>query len=687
MRRAIVLLAPVLLAFVTPPVRTVAAQEAARRPLRATDIYQLREVRDPQLSPDGAWVAYTVTIADSARNRNDTDVWMSSWDGQTHLRLTSSPESESTPRWSPDGRWLAFLSGREDGKGSQVWLLDRRGGEAVRLTKLKSGIGDYAWSPDAKTLLLEMSDPDPDDAAGDSAKKKPKPIVIDSYRFKRDRAGYLDSTRTHLYLFDVATGRLDTLTRGRFDEESAKWSPDGRRIAFMSKREGDIERNERWHVYVMDARAGATPSQVTTKPAGGSGGGFEWSPDGRSISYYRTTMPAYSIYDQTMLAVVDVGEGADGSAAQTRDIGTKIDRDIRSPRWMSDGRTLLALVEDDRRQYVARVDAMTGEVERVTDGDRVVQSLSLGGEGRVATLVTTPLLPAEVFALEGGELRRISHQNDAWLAGVQLGVTEGLEARAKDGSEVHAVVTKPAGLAAGARAPALIRIHGGPTSQDAYAFHFERELFAANGYVVASPNYRGSSGRGQAYMKAIDADWGNKEVVDVQAVADALVARGLADAGRMGIGGWSYGGITTNYTIATTQRFKAAISGAGSSLQTSMYGTDQYTLQYDTELGAPWKNRDRWLKVSYPFFQADRITTPTLFMVGEKDFNVPAAGSEQMYQALRSIGVPTELVIYPGQYHGLTIPSFRVDRLQRYVAWYDRWLKPGGRGPTTDGMR
>ncbi|HET6681469.1 MAG TPA: prolyl oligopeptidase family serine peptidase, partial [Gemmatimonadaceae bacterium] len=142
-----------------------------------------------------------------------------------------------------------------------------------------------------------------------------------------------------------------------------------------------------------------------------------------------------------------------------------------------------------------------------------------------------------------------------------------------------------------------------------------------------------------------------------------------------------------NYTIATTQRFKAAISGAGSSLQTSMYGTDQYTLQYDTELGAPWKNRDRWLKVSYPFFQADRITTPTLFMVGEKDFNVPAAGSEQMYQALRSIGVPTELVIYPGQYHGLTIPSFRVDRLQRYVAWYDQWLKPGGRGPTTDGMR
>jgi dipeptidyl aminopeptidase/acylaminoacyl peptidase len=195
---------------------------------------------------------------------------------------------------------------------------------------------------------------------------------------------------------------------------------------------------------------------------------------------------------------------------------------------------------------------------------------------------------------------------------------------------------------------------------------------------VLSVNYRGSSGRGSAFQKAIYADWGNKEVVDLLGAVDQAVAAGIADPERLAIGGWSYGGILTNYTIAQTPRFKAAVSGAGSSLQLSMYGVDQYTVQYDLELGYPWtaEGRERWLKVSYPFFQADRIKTPTLFVVGERDFNVPAVGSEQMYQALRTLGVPTQLVIYPNQFHGITTPSYRVDRLQRYLAWWDRYLKP-----------
>jgi len=221
-----------------------------------------------------------------------------------------------------------------------------------------------------------------------------------------------------------------------------------------------------------------------------------------------------------------------------------------------------------------------------------------------------------------------------------------------------------------------LRIHGGPTGQDQYSFNFERELFAANGYVVVSPNYRGSNGRGEKFMNAISGDWGNKEVIDVLAATDYVISKGIADPDRLGIGGWSYGGITTDYTIATTPRFKAAISGAGSALQTSMYGVDQYILQYETELGAPWKNPDAWMKVSYPFFHADRIKTPTLFMSGEKDFNVPTAGSEQMYQALKSLGIDTQLVIYPNSFHGITLPSYRVDRLDRYLKWYDRYLKP-----------
>jgi len=235
---------------------------------------------------------------------------------------------------------------------------------------------------------------------------------------------------------------------------------------------------------------------------------------------------------------------------------------------------------------------------------------------------------------------------------------------------------KPAGFNASTKYPTLLRIHGGPNGQDAHAFSFERELFAANGYVVISVNYRGSNGRGNAFQKAIFADWGNKEVIDLLGAMDALQKMPWVDSNRLGIGGWSYGGILTDYTIAQDTRFKAAISGAGSANQLSMYGSDMYITQYEQEIGPPWKSQDLWIKISYPFFHADRIKTPTLFMVGEKDFNVPLAGSEQMYQALRSLGVDTQLIVYPNQFHGITVPSYKVDRLNRYLAWYDKYLKP-----------
>ena len=215
---------------------------------------------------------------------------------------------------------------------------------------------------------------------------------------------------------------------------------------------------------------------------------------------------------------------------------------------------------------------------------------------------------------------------------------------------MHGLIVKPATYRQGEKYPTLLRIHGGPNGQDEHSFSFERELFAANGYVVVAVNYRGSNGRGSAYQKAIFADWGDKEVVDLLGAMDHVQKIGLADPDRLGIGGWSYGGILTDYSIATDGRFKAATSGAGSALQLSMYGVDEYITQYENEIGPPWKAQDLWIKISYPFFHADRIKTPTLFLGGDKDFNVPLVGGEQMYQALRSLGVDTQLVIYPGQY-------------------------------------
>ncbi len=282
-----------------------------------------------------------------------------------------------------------------------------------------------------------------------------------------------------------------------------------------------------------------------------------------------------------------------------------------------------------------------------------------------------------MYAFENGSLRRLSHQNDELFAGLQLGTTDDFTSKSKDGTVVNGLVTKPAAFKPGTRYPTILFIHGGPDGQDDYSFSFTRELFAASGYVVLAINYRGSSGRGSVFQKAIFADWGNKEVVDLLGAVDQAVASGLADPDRLGIGGWSYGGILTDYTIATTPRFKAAISGAGSALQLSMYGHDEYIVQYELEIGVPWtvSARDLWIKVSYPFFQADRIKTPTLFMGGESDFNVPLIGGEQMYQALKSQNIDTQLVIYPGQFHGLTTPSYLRDRLERYLKWYDKYLK------------
>ena len=273
-------------------------------------------------------------------------------------------------------------------------------------------------------------------------------------------------------------------------------------------------------------------------------------------------------------------------------------------------------------------------------------------DGKVIVQASTPDRPFEIFAAENGALRCLTKQNDAFLAQIQLGRVEETKFKSADGTEVHGFLVHPPNEKPGQKLPAFLRPHGGPQSQYANEFEFEKQLFAANGYAVVLPNPRGSTGRGTDYAMGIYASWGEHDVQDDLAAVDDAVARGIADPDRLVVGGWSYGGMSTNYLIATTTRFKAAVSGASISNILAGYGTDQYIRDYEYELGSPWAHPEVWAKVSYPFLHADKIKTPTLFLCGESDFNVPLLNSEQMYQALRTLGVPTELVIYPGNFTG-----------------------------------
>jgi dipeptidyl aminopeptidase/acylaminoacyl peptidase len=653
--------------------------QSSPRKLTLDDLYRLRDVSGPQLSPEGGWVVYTVSVADVTKDRSDADVWMTSWDGSRSLRLTTSKSSEHTPRWSPDGRYLSFLSDRDDPREvDQVWLLDRSGGEAERITDLPGGVSDYAWAPDGKRIALIASDPDPDSAGAspDTTQRTHRPLVIDRFQFKEDETGYLDARRDHLYLFDVAARKAEILTPGDYAEVAPAWSPDGRAIAFVSRRRPDFDRTDNWDLYVIEARTGASPRQLTTfdgpdmDPDWG-GRPPAWSPDGKYLAYVQGGPLKLIYYAGQKLAVVPASGG------RPRVVTPTLDRNVLSPTWSADGSSILFLLEDDRVTSVARVAASGGAVQSLTRGRRFVSDFSTGPDGKIAILASTPSAPAEIFAVEGGELRGLSRQNDRWLAGVQLAPVEEITFKSRDGTPISGFLVRPAGYQAGARVPTVLRIHGGPVYQFSNEFDLDWQLLAAEGFAVVAANPRGSSGRGEKFSTAIWADWGNKDGQDVLAAVDYAVAQGIADPNRLGVGGWSYGGILTNQVIARDRRFKAAISGAGQSNALAGYGTDQYVREYEAELGTPWGNTPAWFRVSYPFFHADRIVTPTLFLCGDRDFNVPLLNSEQMYQALRSLGRETQLVIYPGEYHDIRKPSYRRDRLQRYLEWYGRHLKRG----------
>jgi dipeptidyl aminopeptidase/acylaminoacyl peptidase len=671
----------------------------APRAIAVDDAFEIRDVRDPQITDDGKWVAYTVSTPSLKKDKTETRVWMTPAAGGDAVVMTAEDVSSSHPRWSPDGKYLAFLSSRNQGK-AQVWLLNRMGGEAQRLTDTAQDVGDFVWAPDSKRLVLILQDPTPEELEEAKAKEKdkpgnddkdkdkdkdkdakpkkpntPPPFVIDRYRFKTDTIGYLDRRRTHLYVFDVATKAAVQVTSGDYDDEEPAWSPDSKLLAFRSNRSTpDPDRTYDTNIWVVaadNADKGAHPTQVTTNP--GEDEEPSWSPDGKWITYVTKLDPKLFQYATRHVAVSPAAGG------QAKVLTLAFDRMSRVPRFSPDGQFIYFIADDDGSVNLFRIPSAGGEITRAISGHVVAANYTLAKSGEIAAQITTMDRPAEisVTATSGGPLTRITHVNDAFMAKVKVVTPEYVKFRSKDGTTVAGYLYKPVDYVAGKKYPTLLIPHGGPVGAYYGDFNHFWQLLAANEYVVLEPNPRGSSGYGQDFCKAIFADWGNKDFQDDMAMVDYAIAQGVADPDKLGVGGWSYGGISVDFIIAQTTRFKAAISGAGSALFASLYGHDQYILDYEVELGRPWETRAVWDKIS-PFYNVEKITTPTLFMGGDIDWNVPIVGGEQMYQALKSLGRETELVVYPGEYHGFKTPSHIKDRLERFLSWYAHYVKADG---------
>jgi dipeptidyl aminopeptidase/acylaminoacyl peptidase len=670
---AVLVLAPVVLAQ---------QPTASPRPITIDDYFQIREVHDPQLSPDAQWVLYTVSTAMLKDDKNEDRIWMVPAAGGEALPLTAEGTSSSHARWSPDGKFIAFLSARGEGK-TQVWLLNRLGGEAQHITDTPQDVEDFAWSPNGRSLVLVLRDASPEeleaakepkdkDAEADAKDKKKaaKPWVIDRLQFKLDEIGYLDHRRTHLYIFDLASKRMMQVTSGDFDDSEPAWSPDGKSLAFTSNRsmpDPDLNYNtDIWVVASGNTDKGAHLTHVTTNP--GAESAPSWSPDGKWITYITQLDPNLFDYATKHIAVSPAAGG------EARVLTLSLDRVSITPRFSPDGKFIYFITDDDGAQNICRVPATGGEITRPVAGRMMVNDYSLAKTGDLVAQVATIDRPDELFTVVSGKLTQITHTNDALMSQLKLTHGEYVHFKSKDGTIVAGYLYKPLDYVPGKKYPTILRPHGGPVWAYYAEFDHLPQLFAANGYIVLFPNPRGSTGYGEKHAKAIYADWGNKDFQDDMAMVDYAIEQGIADPQKLGVGGWSYGGISTDFIITQTNRFKAAISGAGSALFISQYGHDQYQKDYEIELGHPWENRAVWDKVS-PFYKVANITTPALFMGGDIDCNVPILGGEQMYQALRRLGRPTELVVYPGEYHDFKTPSHIKDRLERYLAWYGHYVK------------
>jgi dipeptidyl aminopeptidase/acylaminoacyl peptidase len=636
------------------PALAVQADATAARFVAIDDFGKLKAVGAPALSGDGRRVAYAL----------EGRIYVVPAQGGEPRQVTTGASSASEPRWSRDGKSLYFLSDRTG--TSQLWRLPLDSfGEAAQITHLDRGVDTLLLSEDETRLLLSFDDEPADEEENGSADEGIRqPWVITRLHFKEDAGdGYLTEwPSAHLYVYDIDAAELTRVTSGRYTESEAQWAPDGSRIVFVSNREEDPDKGYETDLWTVAATGEPSLTRLTSDQRVKSSP--KWSPDGRTIAFL---MAEDGVYGINQLALVPANGG------DVRVLTEELDRWVQSFEFSDDGRFIYFRFDNSGGQHFARVRLRDGELERLIEGERNVTAFDVAANGN-AVLAVQNMNDAPDLYYFGGRprLSRLTDINDEYFATRTLGSKEKVSYTVDDGTVVEAFVTKPPQFDSSKRYPAILSIHGGPVGQFTYGYDFSSQFLAANGYVVVEPNPRGSTGRGQDFVRAIYRSWGITDYPDVIGAIDHAIELGYADPDRLYVTGYSYGGYMTNVVITETDRFRAAASGAGHSMIAANYGHDIYQKWYDWELGLPSENREIYDRLS-PLLRAGRVVTPTIFLGGREDWNVPVLNAELFYQALRHRGVDTQLVVYPDTHHGGWEPEYSKDYLERIVGWFDRY--------------